>query len=59
MSETRQLAWVVVAGLVLGLLTIGAVITLSPLFAGDLTVTSYDAVVSDDGKLTERYVYNV
>ncbi|NTV00955.1 MAG: DUF2207 domain-containing protein, partial [Methanoregulaceae archaeon] len=59
MSETRQLGWVVGAGLALGLLALLIMSAVSPLFDGDLTVSSYDAVLNEDGTLSESYTYNV
>ena len=59
MSETRQLGWVVGAGLALGLLVLLIITAVSPLFDGDLTVISYEAVLNGDGTLTEQYTYNV
>ena len=59
MSETRQLALVVGAGLALGLLSLFLITAIGPLFDGDLTVSSYDAVLNNDGTLSEHYTYNV
>ena len=59
MSEIRQLGWVVGAGLVLGLLALFLISFVGPLFDGDLTVSSYEAVLSPDGSLREQYTYDV
>ena len=59
MSEIRQLGWVVGAGLVIGLVALSLISFVGPLFDGDLTVSSYEAVLSMDGTLTEQYMYNV
>jgi uncharacterized membrane protein len=58
-SEKRQLGWVVGAGLAVAILALLIISALVPLFDGDLTVSSYNAVLSDDGTLTEQYTYNV
>ncbi len=47
------------AGLALGFLALLLISVVSPLFDGDLTVSSYKAVLSGDGTLTEHYTYNV
>ena len=59
MSETRQLGLVVGAGLALGIIALILVSILPPLFEGDLSVTSYEAVLSNDGALSEQYLYHV
>ncbi|NMB77581.1 MAG: DUF2207 domain-containing protein, partial [Methanomicrobiales archaeon] len=59
MSEKTQLQVVVGAGLLLGLIAFAIVIGFAPAFDGDLTVTSYNAVLSDDGRLSEEYTYHV
>ena len=51
MSETRQLGWVVGAGLALGLIALFLITAIGPLFDGDLRVSSYDAVLNEDGTL--------
>jgi uncharacterized membrane protein len=50
---------VVGTGLALGLLALIIITAVSPLFDGDLTVSSYDAVLKNDGTLEEHYTYNV
>ena len=59
MSETKQLAVLVIAGLILGIIGIVLVSSVPPLFEGDLVVDSYDAVLYENGTLTERYTYDV
>ena len=59
MGETRQLAWVVGAGLAIGLVALLLISVIAPLFDGDLTVSSYDAILYEDGTLSEQYTYNV
>ncbi|HII97791.1 MAG TPA: DUF2207 domain-containing protein, partial [Methanoregula sp.] len=59
MNEKTQLAWVVGAGLVLGILALIGIAVLGPLFEGDLTVSSYEAEFGADGVLVEHYTYDV
>lgn len=59
MGETRQLGLVVGAGLAIGLITLVLITAIGPLFAGSLTVSSYEAVLSGNGTLSEQYTYNV
>ena len=47
------------AGLALGILALLLITAIGPLFDGDLTVGSYDAVLNGDGTLSEHYVYDV
>ena len=47
------------AGLALGLLALLIITFVFPLFDGDLTVSSYDAVLNEDGTLSEHYTYDV
>ena len=47
------------AGLALGLLALFLITAIGPLFDGDLTVSSYDAVLNEDGTLSEHYTYDV
>ena len=47
------------AGLALGLLALLIITAVTPLFDGDLKVSSYNAVLNNDGTLTERYTYDV
>jgi len=50
---------VVGAGLAFGLLALLIITSVSPLFDGDLTVSSYEAVLNKDGTLKEHYTYDV
>ena len=59
MSETQQLAVLVIATLVLGIIGLGLVTVIPPLFEGNLVVDSYDAVLYENGTLTEQYTYDV
>ncbi len=59
MSETRQLAVLVIASLVLGILGLALATTIPSLFEGNLVVDSYDAVLYENGTLTEYYTYEV
>ncbi len=59
MGETRQLAGLVVIGLVIGIIGLVVASAVPPLFAGDLVVDSYDATLMSNGTLTEHYTYNV
>jgi uncharacterized membrane protein len=45
--------------LALGLLALLIITAIFPLFDGDLTVSSYDAVLNEDGTLSEHYTYEV
>jgi uncharacterized membrane protein len=47
------------AGLALGLLALLIITFVFPLFDGDLTVSSYTAVLNEDGTLSEHYTYDV
>jgi uncharacterized membrane protein len=58
-SEKSQLAGVVAAGLLLGLIALAGIVFFAPLFDGDLTVSSYEAVLGTDGTLTEQYTFDV
>ena len=59
MGETKQLAVLVIATLVIGIIGIILVVTVTPLFEGDLTVSSYGATLYQNGTLHEQYSYNV
>ena len=59
MEETKQLAILVIAGLIIGIVGLFLVTAAPALFEGDLVVTSYDAVLYDNGTLTEQYTYDV
>ncbi len=59
MGETRQLGLVVGAGLAIGLIALVLIPVIAPLFAGSLTVSSYEAVLYENGTLSEQYTYNV
>ncbi len=55
MEERRQLALVVGAGLAIGLVTLLLVAAVGPLFTESLTVSSYEATLSANGTLSEKY----
>ena len=59
MSEIKQLALLVIATLVLGIIGLGLITVIPPLFEGNLVVDSYDAVLYKNGTLTEQYTYDV
>jgi uncharacterized membrane protein len=58
-SETKQLAVLVTASLIIGIIGIALVSTVPALFEGNLVVDSYDAVLYENGTLTETYTYDV
>jgi uncharacterized membrane protein len=58
-SETKQLTVLVIAGLILGVIGIILVSIVPPLFEGNLVGDSYEAVLFENGTLTERYTYDV
>ena len=47
------------ATLVLGIIGLGLVTVIPPLFEGDLVVDSYTAILYQNGTLTEQYTYDV
>ncbi|MCJ7662673.1 MAG: hypothetical protein MUO24_00365, partial [Desulfobacterales bacterium] len=59
MSEIKQLASLVIATLVIGILGLGLVTVIPPLFEGNLVVDSYNAILYENGTLTEQYTYDV
>ena len=59
MGEIKQLAVLVTACLIIGVIGIALSIVLPPLFEGDLTVSSYAATLYENGTLTEHYTYDV
>ena len=59
MSEIKELAILVLATLVLGIIGLGLVTVIPPLFEGDLVVDSYNAILYENGTLTEQYSYDV
>ena len=59
MSEIKQLVVLFIATLVLGIIGLGLITVLPPLFEGNLVVDSYDAVLYENGTLTEQYTYDV
>ncbi len=59
MSEKKQLAKVVIASLIIGIIGLFLIAIIPPLFEGNLVVDTYDAVLYDNGTLTERYTYDV
>jgi uncharacterized membrane protein len=58
-SEIKQLVSLVIATLVLGIVGLVLVTLIPPLFEGDLVVDSYNAVLYENGTLTEQYTYDV
>lgn len=46
-------------GLALGLVALFLIAALGPVFDGDLTVKSYEAILYEDGNLSEHYTYDV
>ena len=59
MSEIKQLALLVIVTLVLGIIGLVLVTAVPPMFEGNLVVDSYDAVLYENGTLTEHYTYDV
>ena len=59
MNEKQQLSVIVVASLVLGIIGLVLVTVVPPLLEGNLVVDSYDAVLYENGTLTEKYTYDV
>jgi uncharacterized membrane protein len=59
MGDSKQLALVVIAGLLIGGIGIALVTIIPPFFEGDLSVRSYAATLYDNGTLTEQYTYDV
>ena len=59
MGETKQLAALVIATLVIGIIGLVLVALIPPLFEGDLVVSSYQATLYHNGTLHEQYTYNV
>ncbi len=57
--KLQQLAVLVIASLVLGILGLALVTAIPSLFEGNLVVDSYDAVLYENGTLTEHYTYDV
>ncbi len=59
MGETKRLAILVIATLIIGIAGLALVTLLPPFFEGDLVVTSYEATLYGNGTLTEHYTYEV
>ena len=59
MGETKQLAVLVAACLLMGIIGLAIVMVLPPLFEGNLVVDSYTATLHENGAFTEQYTYNV
>ena len=59
MSETRQIAGIVIVTLVLGIVGLILITVIPPLLQGNLVVDSYEATLYDNGTLHEQYIYNV
>ena len=59
MSETKQLAWLVIICLALGMIGLLIVTVAPPLFEGSLVVDQYEAALYGNGTLTEAYTYDV
>jgi uncharacterized membrane protein len=58
-SEKKQLAIIVITGLVIGIIGLVLIAVIPPLFEGNLVVDSYEAVLYENGTLTEHYTYDV
>jgi hypothetical protein len=59
LGETRQLAGLAAAGLIIGIIGLLLINAAPALFDGNLVVDSYDAVLQSNGTLTEHYTYDV
>ncbi len=59
MSEKKQLAIIVIASLIIGIIGLMLIAVVPPLFEGNLVVDSYEAVLYENGTLTEHYTYDV
>ncbi|HTY52528.1 MAG TPA: DUF2207 domain-containing protein, partial [Methanomicrobiales archaeon] len=59
MTETRQLATLMVITLVIGVASLALALTLPRALEGNLAIDEYQATVSADGTLTEHYSYVV
>ena len=59
MGETRQLATLVIASLVIGIIGLFLVVAVPPFFEGNLVVDTYDATLYENGTLHEQYTYDV
>ncbi len=59
MGETKQLAALVIAALVIGIIGLILISLVPPLFEGDLVVSSYQATLYQNGTLHEQYTYDV
>ncbi|HUK93211.1 MAG TPA: DUF2207 domain-containing protein, partial [Methanomicrobiales archaeon] len=59
MTETRQIATLMVITLVIGVVALALALTLPHALEGNLAIDSYAAAISADGTLTEHYTYVV
>ncbi|MGA8777030.1 DUF2207 family protein, partial [Methanoregula sp.] len=59
MSEIKQVAVLVIATLLIGIIGLAAILTIPPLLQGDLVASSYGAVLYPNGTLHEQYTYTV
>ena len=59
MGEIKHLAIIVIASLIIGIIGLVLVIIVPPFLKGNLVIDSYDAVLYENGTLTERYTYDV
>jgi uncharacterized membrane protein len=62
MDEIKQIAVIFAATLLIGIFSViiaGTIQSLPADFGGDLTAESYEVTWSEDGTLTEKYVYDV
>ncbi len=59
MSETRQMATLMAITLAIGVIALALALLLPGALEGNLAIDRYDAAISPDGTLTERYTYVV
>ena len=59
MTETRQIAILMAITLIIGVVALALALSLPQILEGNLVVDRYDAAISPDGTLTERYTYVV
>ena len=59
MSETKQITVLVIVTLIIGIISLIAILTIPALLQGDLIASSYNAVLYSNGTLHETYTYVV
>ena len=59
MTETRQIATLMVITLIIGVAALALALTLPRALEGNLAIDNYSATISADGTLTEHYTYVV